>query len=142
MLKIFFKVNDYSRAMNITLLVLRLAITVSMLTHGLPKLEKVLSGNFNFADPLGLGPTTSLILTAFAEFLCSVLIGIGLGTRLAAIPLIITMTVILFIVHGDEPIFSHYNVLLYLTGYFILLISGSGRYSSDYYLPRLISSPR
>ncbi len=140
MLKIFFKVNDYSRVMNITLLVLRLAITVSMLTHGLPKLEKILSGNFNFADPLGLGPTASLILTVFAEFLCSVLIGIGLGTRLAAIPLIITMMVIMLIVHGDEPIFSHYNVLLYLTGYVILLISGSGRYSSDYYLPRLISS--
>lgn len=104
--------------------------------HGVPKLMRMLSGNFQFADPIGLGQTLSLILTVFAEFLCSVVIAVGLGTRLATIPLIITMLVILFIVHGNQPVISHYDVVLYTVGYFILLFTGSGKYSLEYYLQR------
>jgi putative oxidoreductase len=136
MLKLIFKVNDYSRVMNFVLLTIRLVIAILMLTHGVPKLGKIIAGDFNFPDPIGLGSTLSLILTVFAQFLCSILIAFGLGTRLAVIPLIITMTVILFIVHGGDPILGQYNVLLYLLGYLILLITGSGKYSLDYYLQR------
>ena len=122
--------------MNLVLLILRLIIAILMLTHGVPKLEKLITGDFNFPDPIGLGSTISLILTVFAQFICSILIAFGFGTRMAVIPLIITMVVILLIVHGDDSMFDHYNVLLYLLGYFILLITGSGKYSLDYYLNR------
>ncbi len=105
-----------------------------MLTHGLPKLGKLIAGDFNFANPIGLGSTISLILTVFAQVICSILIAFGLGTRMAVIPLIITMAVILLIVHGNDSILAHYNALLFLLGYFILLITGSGKYSLDYYL--------
>jgi len=133
MRKVIFKVNDNGRIINLVLLVLRLTIAILMLTHGSPKLGKIIAGDFSFSDPIGLGSTISLILAAFAEFFCSILIAIGLATRLAAIPLIITMLVIIFISHGNDPIFDHVNVLLYLTGYIILLIIGSGKYSLDYY---------
>jgi putative oxidoreductase len=136
MLKLFLKARDYGRIMNLILLLLRLTIAGFMLMHGVPKLMRMLSGNFQFADPIGLGQTLSLILTVFAEFLCSVVIAVGLGTRLATIPLIITMLVILFIVHGNQPVISHYDVVLYTVGYFILLFTGSGKYSLEYYLQR------
>ena len=120
--------------MNIAVLILRLSVAILMLTHGFPKLEKIIAGNFAFSDPIGLGSTLSLILTVFAEFLCSILIAIGLGTRFATLPLLFTMFVILFIVHGDKPVMDHYNVVLYLISYMILLITGSGKFSADYLL--------
>jgi len=136
MIKLIFKENDYSRLVNLGLLILRLSIAVLMLTHGIPKLGKLIAGDFNFSNPIGLGSTISLILTVFSEVICSILIALGLGTRLAAIPLIITMVVIIFVVHSNNSIFAHYNVLLYLVGYLILLIAGSGKYSLDYYLQK------
>ena len=136
MIKVIFKVNDYGMIMNFVLLILRLLVAILMLTHGVPKLGKLLAGDFNFLDPIGLGSTISLILTVFAQFICSILIAFGFGTRLAVIPLIITMAVILLIVHSNDSIFTQYNVLLYLLGYVILLITGSGKYSIDYYLQK------
>jgi putative oxidoreductase len=136
MIKAILKVNDYSRLINLALLVLRAAIAILMLTHGVPKLMKIMGGNFNFSNPVGLGSTLSLILTVFAEFVCSLLIFLGLGTRLAVIPLLITMIVILFVVHANDPFFAHYNVILYSAGYLILLAAGSGKYSLDYLLQK------
>lgn len=136
MIKVIFKVNDYGRIINLVLLILRLIIAILMLTHGVPKLGKLIAGDFNFADPIGLGSTISLILTVFAQVICSILIALGIGTRLAVIPLIITMAVILLIVHGIDSLFDHYNVLLYLLGYIIILTAGSGKYSVDYYLQK------
>ena len=128
MFKALLRAKDYGRILNLLLLVLGLALAVLMLRHGIPKLQRLLSGDLRFSDPIGLGSLTSLILTVFAEVICSILIGLGLGTRLATVPLIITMVVILFVVHGNQPISEHYNVLLFLIGYVILLVTGSGRY--------------
>lgn len=136
MIKKILNAKDWGKTINLALFVLRVAIAFLMLHHGTPKLMKLIGGDLKFSDPIGLGSETSFILTVFAEFFCSILLLIGLGTRLASIPLIITMVVIIFIVHGNESMFAHYNVLLYLLGYILLLITGSGKYSLDYYLQR------
>lgn len=102
-----------------------------MLTHGIPKLQRILSGEMKFGDPLGLGPEVSLVLAVFAEFFCSVFILLGLGTRLATIPLIVTMGVAAFIVHGDDPFNRKEMALLYLVAFLVLLLSGGGNYSLD-----------
>ena len=105
-----------------------------MLTHGYPKLLKLISGDFGFPDPIGIGNELSLILAIFAEFFCSILILIGFRTSLAAIPLIFTMLVALLIVHSDDSIFEHWNILLYLLSYGILLHLGGGKFGLTYYL--------
>jgi putative oxidoreductase len=125
--------DDYGPFINISLLILRIVVVVLMLMHGVPKLGKVLAGDFNFPDPIGLGREISLLLATFAEFFCSLLILIGFRTRLAVIPLIITMLVALLIVHEDDAIFEHWNILLYLFAYGILLHLGGGKYSLTYY---------
>jgi putative oxidoreductase len=103
-----------------------------MITHGLPKLTKLLDeGDIQFGDPLGIGAALSLVLVVFAEFFCSILIGIGLGTRLATIPLMITMAVAAFISHAPDPFRRKEMALLYLLIYILLLIVGSGKYSVD-----------
>jgi len=122
---------------NILVLILRIAIAAFMLTHGLPKLSRLLAGGeIQFGDPIGLGPVLSLILVVFAEFLCSILIGIGLGTRLAAIPLMITMIVAGFVAHSSDPFGRKEIALLYLLYYIALFVLGSGKYSIDYLLTR------
>ena len=126
--------DDYGPVINILLLGLRIGVAGFMLTHGVPKLIKLISGDFGFPDPIGMGSEMSLVLATFAEFFCSLLILIGYKSRLASIPLIITMLVALLIVHGDDSIFDHWNILAYIFCYGILLHLGGGKYSLTYYL--------
>jgi putative oxidoreductase len=105
-----------------------------MLIHGWPKILNFKEYSADFYDFLGLGFTISLALTVFAEFFCALLIVFGLGTRLACIPLLITMGVIIFDVHAGSPI-EEIEIPLFYTGcYVALLCTGAGKYSLDYYV--------
>ena len=119
---------------NFSLLILRLGIGVLMLTHGWPKLMRLLAGGeISFPDPLGMGATLSLVMATLTEVLGSVLIMLGLATRFAAFSLAFTMAVAVFIVHADDP-FSRMELgLIYLLAYVVLLFTGSGKYSVDRY---------
>ncbi|UII20442.1 DoxX family protein [Fulvivirga ligni] len=130
-----FKTDFNLNTANAWLLLLRIAIGALMLTHGLPKLQTLLSGGeIQFYDWLGLGATFSLVLAVFSEVICSALIIIGLGTRLATLPLIITMLVAIFMVHAGDPFGKQEFPLLYALIYNTLLVFGSGKYSIDHYL--------
>src|SRR5690606_6265806 len=121
-----------TQAVDFALLVLRIAMGAMMLTHGLPKMEKLLAGGeIQFASVMGMSAATSLSLAVFAEVACAVLLVLGLFTRLAAIPLVITMFVAVFIIHSDDPFARKEMGLLYLSGYLTLLFTGPGRYSLD-----------
>jgi putative oxidoreductase len=126
-----FNTNTNSDTLNFWLLLLRIAIACFMLTHGWPKVEKVMAGNFQFGDPFGIGSKPSLILSVFAEAGCSVLILIGLFTRLATIPLIINMAVAAFIALGQAPFAKKELALLYLLIYITIAVLGPGKYSAD-----------
>jgi putative oxidoreductase len=114
-----------------TSLILRLTFGLLMLSHGIQKLMKFMDGNMEFGDPIGIGVTASLALTIFAEVLCSALLVIGLWTRLALIPLIVTMAVAAFIVHINDDLGTMEPALLYLLSYCALFLLGSGKYSVD-----------
>lgn len=116
------------------ILVLRIFGGAFMLTHGIPKFMKLLDGDMAFADPIGIGPSASLILTVFAEFICAIMILVGFRTRVATIPLMITMLVAAFMVHGSDPWAKKEFALLYFGIYLALFFLGSGRYSMEYVL--------
>jgi putative oxidoreductase len=99
--------------------------------HGWPKLMAFGEKVDTFADPFGLGPAFSLILILVAEVLCSALIVLGLWTRLAAIPLIIAMAVVVFMVKGDADFPEKELAALYLMAFVAILFTGSGRFSID-----------
>lgn len=118
--------------MDVLLLLVRILVAFYMFSHGIPKMEKLFSGNpIQFADPLGIGMTASLVLVVFAEVFCSVLILIGFGTRLAVVPLIITMCVAAFLAHSGDAFAEKEASLLYMLIYIILFITGSGKFSVD-----------
>lgn len=121
---------------NAVVLLLRVTIAGLMLTHGVPKLVSLLSGNVQFPPILGLGSELSLGLAVFAEVICSLCILFGIGTRLATIPLIITMLVAAFVFHSADPFAKKELAILYLLSYVILFIKGSGKYSVDYILQK------
>jgi putative oxidoreductase len=136
-MKNIFSIGFKQQYFDLWLLALRVLVGLFMLTHGLPKFYKLMEGGeVKFGDPIGLGPTVSLVLTVFAEMVCSTFILIGLGTRIAVIPLIITMLVITFVVHANDPFGDKEPAFLYLFTYVTLLVAGSGRYSIDYVLSR------
>ncbi len=126
--------DDYGPVVNWLLLIMRIVVSVLMLAHGIPKFVQLFMGNFDFPDPIGLGPALSLTLAVFAEFYCSLFILVGYRSRFFAIPLIFLMLIALLIVHGSEPVFDHVNILLYLLAYILILQMGGGKYSLTFYL--------
>jgi putative oxidoreductase len=126
-------VNNNSTPVDLAILIARIAISVLMLTHGLPKAAQLFSGGpVQFPAIFGMSPALSLSLAVFAEVFCSVLLLFGFGTRLAAIPLAITMFVAIITVHAGDPISKSESALHYLLVYVVLLLAGSGKFSLDY----------
>jgi len=122
------------------LLLLRLVVAVMMLTHGIPKLRKLSSGNIQFPPLFGLNAKSSLTLAVLAEVFCSLFLLVGLGTRLAAVPLIFTIVVAVFYIHLADPIGKKELGILYLSLYITLFFTGGGKYSLDHLLENNIQS--
>tara|TARA_R110002020_G_scaffold25263_14_gene82450 strand:+ start:4046 stop:4423 length:378 start_codon:yes stop_codon:yes gene_type:complete len=116
---------------NLGLLLMRVGFGALMLTHGIPKLLKMLSGDFSFGDPIGIGEKATLILAVLCEVLFPLLVIIGFKTRLSAIPVIITMAVAAFIVHAADPFGTKEMAILYLIGFTAIALLGAGKYSVD-----------
>ena len=137
----FIKVNTFTtfvkyQHMNTTVLkdiglaVLRIGASALMLVHGYGKLLKLVNGE-EFGNPIGIGATPSLFLTVIGEFVCPLLIIIGLKTRLSAIPVAITMAVAAFVVHSEAPIQKKELALIYFIIFTAIAFLGPGRLSID-----------
>ncbi len=121
---------------DLALLTLRLIFGFCMAyLHGTSKLNTLFGDKpVEFMNFMGLGDTFSLALVVFAEFFCSILLIIGLFTRLASLPLMFTMLVAVLYVHSNDPFSDKEHGLLYLGVYFVLFLMGPGRYSIDAFL--------
>jgi len=115
-------------------LLIRISISLLMFRHGLDKLVNFDETKAGFLDPFGIGSEYALMLAIFAEAFCSILVSVGLFTRLAIIPLITTMSVATFIAHAGDPFQDREMAVIYLVIFAGILIYGPGRYSLDSYL--------
>ena len=114
------------------LLIVRLLAGGMMLTHGIPKIGRLLGeGPVKFADPFGFGPEISLGMAIFAEVICAILIMIGFKTRLATIPLMATMLVAAFYAHWNDPFGKKELPLLYFSVFLGILIWGAGKFALE-----------
>lgn len=118
-------------AVHFSMLLLRVVFGGLILLHGWPKLINFAAKSRAFPDPLGVGHTVSLGMTVFAEVFCAVFLILGLLTRLAAIPLIICMGVIIFMIKRAEPVNEKELPVLFLAAFVAILFIGPGRVSID-----------
>ena len=117
---------------NISLLILRIVFAGSMLYgHGLSKLNKLIEGDFGFADPIGIGEFPTLILAVISEFLAPIFILIGYKTKFFSFFPAATMFVAAFVVHMGDPFGRVEKALLFLAVFVILMMTGPGKYSID-----------
>ena len=118
------------------LLIFRIVIGVLMLTHGWQKLSNFETLSAVFPDPIGWGSSMLLTMIVFAEVVCSILLILGLFTRISTLPLIIGMLVAAFVVHGADPFQVKELAILYMFGYILLAFTGAGKLSADNYLDK------
>ena len=116
---------------SIGLAALRVGASAMMLTHGFPKFQKLISGDFEFANPIGIGESPSLFLTVIGEFIAPMMIIVGYKTRIAAVPTVLTMLVAAFIVHRADAFGQKELALLYALVFTVVLLLGPGKYSLD-----------
>lgn len=129
---IIFNPGDYSNIASSALLLLRMIVGIFMLTHGIGKFMMLVGdGPIRFVDPIGLGVTASLILVVFAEVFCSIFLIVGVATRLAVIPLLVTMLVAALITHASDPFIKKELPLLYAAIFIVITLAGAGKYSID-----------
>lgn len=130
-MKRFLSTRYSDNSISLALFILRIALGVLMIPHGFNELTHFTEKAATFTDPFHLGSTLSLSLVIFAEFFCSLFIIVGLFTRFATIPLIVAMSVALFISHNGEVFGDGEQASLYLAGYLALLLTGPGKISLD-----------
>lgn len=125
--------NRWNEGMtSLGLLVLRLGFGGLLLYgHGWGKITKYAERAPEFADPIGLGSETSFALVVFAEVFCATAVMLGLGTRLAAVPIVIFTLVAGFVQHAADPFKQKELAFLYGVPMLALILMGGGRYSLD-----------
>ncbi len=104
--------------------------------HGLGKVSGLLAGKASFPDPLGIGPVLTLVLAAFAEFVCALLVLVGFKTRWSAAPVVVTMLVAGLIHHAADPWGRKERAFLFAALFLVLVIAGGGKFTLDRLLAR------
>ena len=117
---------------------LRISVSILMLSHGIPKVLEYETLVQNFPDPLNVGTEVSAMLILFAEVGCSILLLLGLFGRFASVTLFIAMMVAAFVHHFGDPWASRELPLLYASVYACLTFTGPGSVSIDAWFKRVM----
>jgi putative oxidoreductase len=130
-MKKLFSTKYSAAAFNLAMLILRIGFAGLVLPHGYDKLVNFAANEKGMINFLGIGQTMSLALVVFSEFFCALFVLFGLFTRLATIPLIISMTVAVMIAHNGRIFSDGEHAAMYAVGFFVLLLVGPGKISVD-----------
>ncbi len=136
-MKKLFLLEFIPRSYDLGLLFLRVSFGVILFVkHGWEKLSNFSGMVATFPDPLHIGQTASLGCALVGDALCSILVLVGLGTRLFSGVAALNLLVAFALVHhfawfgpsNGEPAY------VYMCAYLALFIAGPGRYSVDHWI--------
>lgn len=127
---LLFPQKAYPTNVSLFLLAMRLLFGSLMVMHGYAKLTGFSTMEASFPDPLGIGSIYSLMLAVFAELFCSLAFIFGFLYRLSLLPMVATMSVAFFFVHGGE-VKGGELALIYLVVFVLMFLAGPGRYALD-----------
>ncbi len=121
-----------SRTHAIAYALLRVSIGILLTINGCNTWQALPDGSFHdFPDPIGVGSALSFYLVIFSELICGLAIALGLLTRLASLPVMMTFIVAVFLVHGNDPFDVKQPAILYLLASLYFIVKGSGLFSLD-----------
>ncbi len=112
-------------------LLLRVIFGGLFIYHGLTKFlsyDEILP---YFQSYLGLSPQASFNMVIFSELVCGILVFIGFLTRLAVIPIFVTMLVAYFVAHAKDPFNVKELAFTFMLISLVIFIAGGGRFSVD-----------
>lgn len=130
-LKFLFPVKAYSMSDSWFLLAMRMIFGLLMMSHGMAKWAHFDTLSATFPDPLGLGSEVSLVLAIFGEAICSAGFIVGAFYRLAMIPMIFTMGMVVFVVQHGDPFATKELAVIYLLVFVLMYIAGPGKFALD-----------
>lgn len=125
-----------SRPLNTDLaaLCLRILFGGLFIWHGWMKIDNYAMYQPMTQDIIGIGRRLTYDLPMIAEFGGGILILLGLFTRLAVIPIAITMAVAYFVAHKKDMFMMKELPFVFMWLTPVIFILGSGKYSLDYFL--------
>jgi len=121
------------RLQPLALLALRIVLGIIMIAHGYPKVSGGLSEHVHHVSNLGL-PGWLAYCSAAAEFFGGILVLIGLFTRVAALAIVVNMSVAIWKVHWKNGLLGNggYQFPLALAAIaFALIFLGAGPIALD-----------
>lgn len=130
-LRFLFPDKPDGRGISLLLLSFRILFGVLFLTHGVQKWMNYSELSQSFPDPLGVGSQISLGLAIFGEVACSLGFIFGAFYRLALIPMIFTMGMAFFVIHGGDPFAARELAFAYMLVFIIMFVAGPGKYALD-----------
>ena len=137
-----FPTKSNTTKVSLLLLAVRIIFGILLMNHGIQKWSSFQELSTVFPDPLGIGSPLSLGLAIFGELVCSMAFIVGFLYRLAMIPMIFTMCVAFFAVHGGDPFAARELALAYLSVYVLMYAAGPGLYAADTLIARRLPKPR
>lgn len=148
-----FSVNENSRINNLSLLLLRVFVGASLfLNHGWEKLAHFSRMMQLGMNPVHIGVLPTLLYATLADGICSLLIIVGLATRAAAFVIVISLSVVFFVMEHALSLLTQHApaaasagmpgasapppghaelVFVYLACFLVILIAGPGGISID-----------
>lgn len=124
--------TKYSKgSFNFAMLFLRFFLGLLLASHGYAKLIQFSSLKYKFMNFMHLGSTVSLSLIIFAELICGILLMLGLFTRLACVPIIIGMCVVVFMASNGQIFAGGERGMIYLAATVTIFLCGPGKISVD-----------
>jgi len=133
-------VEGLQQLKDLPLLLMRLILAVGFYGPAMMKLKNI-QGIIDWFGSMGIPmPTLNAYLATGTETLGFILLFLGLGTRIIAIPLMVTMVVAIVTVHlghGFEAGNNGFEIpLYYFIMLFTLVVYGSGKISVDHLLAK------
>ena len=129
------------KGISFLILLLRLFFGVLFFMHGLDKMTNFSVLSDNYPSVLGLGSYTTLMVTIFCEFACSMFLMVGLMTRIVLIPMALAMAVAFFDIH-DGMMPEGELSLIFMIVFIILFMTGPGKYSIDWLIDRRVKKDK
>ncbi len=140
--RFLFPIKPNGTYISFILLIVRIVFGVLLMNHGIEKWSNYQELSAVFPDPLGIGSPLSLGLAIFGEMVCSMAFIVGFLYRLAMIPMIFTMCIAFFVVHGHDPFAVKELAFVYLVVFVLMYIIGPGKFAIDHWIAKSVLAKR